>query len=234
MMRSWRLAVLLGAVLTLFCPAPVRAQAPGEGRPPSYQAALAAYLKGRQLESAAKDGEAANAFSSSLAMTERLLQASPSSQDLVVLKCWNLFRLGRHTEVVSAALSSPFISREYRLMETMAESLYFLERTEESLRYFSKYVELAPPQDDRMSSAYYYMGECYLRLKKYEHADIAFVTATAMEKGLYFWWFRLGWVKEILGQYRKAHEAYGKSLSLNPGFVNAKDGQARVRAKAGL
>jgi len=51
---------------------------------------------------------------------------------------------------------------------------------------------------------------------------------------MYYWWYRLGAAKEILGQYRRAYESYGKSLELNPNFQFAKDGRARVKAKTGL
>jgi len=85
-----------------------------------------------------------------------------------------------------------------------------------------------------MSSAYYYMGECYTRLKKYEHADIAFSTAVSMEKNMFYWWYRLGSVKEILNQYKRAYESYGKALALNAGYAPAKEGRLRVKAKAGL
>jgi len=202
--------------------------------PSSYQAASQLYQRGRQLQTGGKEAEAAKAFVSSLAMVEKLLPADAANPDLVSLQCWNLFRLGRHKDVAAIAQKALQTLKDHRITETMAESLYFLERDEEALRNFAKYFELAPPHDDRMSSAYYYVGECYVRLKKYEHADIAFSTATSMEKGMYFWWYRLGSVKELLGQYKRAYGAYGTALELNSGFKPARDGRERVKAKAGL
>jgi len=192
------------------------------------------YIRGRQLQMAGKESEAVKVFASSLALVDKMLAASPADADLVHLQCWNLHRLGRHGEVTTAAQKLLQTTRDYRVMEVLAESLYFLERSEEALRYFASYVELAPAGDERLSSAYYYMGECYVRLRKYEHADIAFSTATTMEKNMYYWWYRLGYVKELLGQYRKAYEMYGKALELNSGYRFAIDARARVKAKAGL
>jgi tetratricopeptide (TPR) repeat protein len=51
---------------------------------------------------------------------------------------------------------------------------------------------------------------------------------------MYFWWYRLGSVKEYLGQYKRAYESYGKALELKPGFAAAVEGRSRVKAKAGL
>jgi tetratricopeptide (TPR) repeat protein len=200
----------------------------------TLEAALQLYSRGRQYQAAGQDAEAQKAFSSSLTAVETILAASPGRKDVVYLECWNLFRLGRHKDVVAVAEKALADSKDYRVAETLAESLYFLERDEEALRYFASYAETAPQEDERYSSAYYYAGECYMRLKKYEHADIAFSTAVSLEKGMYFWWYRLGSVKELLGQYKRAYESYGKALELKPGFSAAIDGRARVKAKAGL
>jgi tetratricopeptide (TPR) repeat protein len=202
--------------------------------PPTYQAASQLYQRGRQLQMAGREAEAGKAFASSLAMVEKLVPADAANPDLISLQCWDLFRLDRHKDVVAVAQKALQTLKDYRIIETMAESLYFLDRSEEALRNFAKYFELSPPGDDRISSAYYYVGECYSRLKKYEHADIAFSTATTMEKGMYYWWYRLGNVKELLGQYKKAYSAYGMALELNSGFKVAKEGRDRVKAKAGL
>lgn len=200
----------------------------------SYQNAAQLYQRGRQLQIAGKEVEAKKVFASSLAMVEQLIPSEASNPDLVSLQCWNLFRLDRHKDVVAIAQKALQTMKDFRIMETMAESLYFLDRHEEALKYFAKYVELAPSGEERMSSAYYYMGECYMGLKRYEHADIAFSTATSMEKNMYYWWYRLGAAKELLGQYKRAFEFYGKALELNPNFQFAKDGRARVKAKTGL
>lgn len=200
----------------------------------TYQAASQLYQRGRQLQMVGKEAEAKKVFTSSLSAVEKALQSDPSNIDLVSLQCWNLFRLDRHKEVVTIAQKALQSVKDFRIMETLAESLYFLDRSEEALQYFANYVELAPPTDDRMSSAYYYVGECYMRLKKYEHADIAFSTAVSMERNMYYWWYRLGAVKELLSQYKRAYESFGKALELNSGFAPAREGRTRVKAKAGL
>jgi cytochrome c-type biogenesis protein CcmH/NrfG len=44
--------------------------------------------------------------------------------------------------------------------------------------------------------AYYYMGEIYLRLGRFGHADIAFSTALQYSSGNAKWWARLGYARE--------------------------------------
>lgn len=203
-------------------------------QPDLYQTAQQLFQRGRQLQMADKEAEAEKVFASSLSYTEKLLLAEHSNSDYLALKAANLFRLKRYQEVLALVQKNQDMRKDYRIVETLAESLYFLGQNEEALRTFARYIELSPAHEERMSSAYYYIGECYIRLKKYEHADIAFTTATTMEKQMYYWWYRLGYVKELLGRYMKAYEAYGASLRLKPEFAAAREGQARVKAKTGL
>lgn len=201
----------------------------------TYSAALSMFWEGRRLEMAeTRQTESQQAFQRSLAMTERLLATDPANPDLLTLKTWNLFRLRRYVDTVVYAQSALNVRQDYRILETMAEALYFLGKNEEALSAFSRYFTLSPESDDRRSSAYYYVGEIYFRIKKYEHADIAFSTAVALEKNMYYWWYRLGIVKELLGQYRRAYEAFNASLALNSNFTPALDAKERVKAKSSL
>ncbi len=199
----------------------------------SYNTALSLFWDGRRLEMAeTRQTESQLAFQRSLAMAERLLAADPVDPDLQTLKTWDLFRLHRYIDTVVYAQSVLNTRQDYRIIETMAEALYFLDKNEEALVAFSRYFILSPDSDDRRSSAYYYVGEVYFRIKKYEHADIAFSTAVALEKNMYYWWYRLGLVKEILGQYRRAYEAFDASLVLSSNFQPALDAKERVKAKS--
>ena len=205
------------------------------GAQDSYSAALSLFWDGRRLEMAeTRKAESQLAFQRSLAMTERLLSKEPSNPDLQTLKTWNLFRLHRYVDTVVYAQSVLNTREDHRVLETMAEAHFFLNKNEEALSAFGRYFTIAPENDDRRSSAFYYVGEIYFRIKKYEHADIAFSTAVSMEKNMYYWWYRLGLVKEILGQYRRAYEAFNTSLSLKSNFKPALEARERVKAKSSL
>lgn len=201
----------------------------------SYSAALSLFWDGRRLEMAeSRQTESQLDFQRSLAMTERLLAADQSNPDLQTLKTWNLFRLHRYLDTVVYAQNILNTRQDYRIIETMAEALYFLGKNDEALSAFSRYFALSPEDDDRRSSAYYYVGEVYFRIKKYEHADIAFSTAVTLEKNMYYWWYRLGLVQEILGEYRRAYSSFNSALALNSSFQPAIEAKARVKAKSSL
>lgn len=154
--------------------------------------------------------------------------------DLLTLKCWSLFRLGRHQDVLRVGAAALKIRKDFRIIETMGESSYHLGRNEEAIAQLSAYLEMAPAGDDRLSSAYFYLGETYLRMRYYQHADIAFSTAVHISPTMGRWWYRLGVTLEEMGQYKRAWDAYGKALGVNPNNVDAAAGRSRVKAKTGL
>jgi tetratricopeptide (TPR) repeat protein len=233
--RGRRRPLLVKAFVVFFVLGWTVASLPSTWAEDSYSTALSLFWDGRRLEMVeTRQTESQLAFQRSLAMTERLLTADPANSDLQTLKTWNLFRLHRYIDTVVYAQSVLNTKQDYRILETMAEALFFLGKNEEALAAFSRYFTLSPENDDRRSSAYYYVGEVYFRIKKYEHADIAFSTAVALEKNMYYWWYRLGLVKEILGQYRRAYEAFDASLALRSDFEPARSAKERVKAKSSL
>jgi len=70
-------------------------------------------------------------------MTERLLVQDPSNPNLQVLKTWNLFRLRRYVDTVVYAQSILNSRQDYRILETMAEALFFLGKDDEALAAFT-------------------------------------------------------------------------------------------------
>ena len=100
-------------------------------------------------------------------------------------------------------------------------------RNEESLRLFEDYIAYAP-NGTKVSGVYYHIGELYLRMAKYRHADIAFSTAIRLEPLNSLWWTRLAYSREQAKEYRAALEAYSSALQLNKNSTDAQKGYERV------
>jgi tetratricopeptide (TPR) repeat protein len=113
----------------------------------------------------------------------------------------------------------------------MGESYYFLGEMDNCLKSLQKYIEVSGDSGDRGPTAFFFMGEAYLRLKKYSHADIAYSTAVLKEPSMPRWWFRLGNACEANGDWKRALDAYGKALALSPAYPEAIAAQARAKAK---
>ena len=215
------------------------AQAPGENSPPPQSTApaqkadaLLLYLQGRSLDDAGKTADAAALYTKSVAICDGELSADPKRMDAYAVKCWSLFRLGRHQEVIDVGGNALKIVFDPRIVEVMGESYFFLGKNDLSIQYFTKYLE-SGKFPDRVSTAYFYLGEIYLRLGKWSHADIAYTTAVKREPSMARWWFRLGQVCEHLEDWRRAADSYSRALSLSPGMKDASEGLARVKPKIG-
>jgi tetratricopeptide (TPR) repeat protein len=193
--------------------------------------ALLLYQQGRNLESAGRQADAQARYAQAITVCDREMQAEPRRLEAYVVKCWCLFRLGKHAEVVSTGQAGLRISFDARISEVMGESYYFLGQMDNSLKSLQRYIETVGDAGDRGPTALFFMGEVYLRQKKYSHADIAYTAALAREPSLSRWWFRLGNACEGLGEWKRASEAYGKAVALNPSFQEALAAQTRAKAK---
>ena len=239
MRRHFAALALLLAVATL--PAAAQAADDTDAGAPAAQApsaapqpkpdALLLYRQGRDLETAGKQAEAQAKFTQSVTICDQELVSDPKRLEAYVVKCWSLFRLGKHAEVIAAGQGGMRITFDARISEVMGESYYFLGQMENSLKYLQKYIEASGDSGDRGPTAYFFMGEAYLRLKKYSHADIAYSTAVTKEPTMARWWFRLGNACEGSGEWKRALDAYNKTLALNPSYQDALVAQARVKAK---
>jgi len=230
-------ATALLVALSLAPLAPLAAQAAPAAQPaaqPAKADALLLYRQGRDLESAGKQAEAQAKYAESVAICEQELASDPKRIEAYVVKCWSLFRLGRHQEVIATGQAALKIQFDARATEVMGESFYHLGQMDNSLKYLQRYVDAAGEGGDRVPTAYFYMGEAYLRLRKFSHADIAYSTAVKREPNMPRWWYRLGWACEQLQEYKRAYDAYSRALALTPSYQEAIDAQARVKPKAGL
>lgn len=114
-----------------------------------------------------------------------------------------------------------------RLIEMQAISCYHLGRNIESLNLLQTYLSYTSQEKD-VSEIYYYMGEIYLRLSQYHHADIALSTAVSIRPSEVSWWTRLGYVREKSKTYKYSLEAYQKALSFDSNCFDALEGKKRV------
>jgi tetratricopeptide (TPR) repeat protein len=207
--------------------APAAAPAGASSKPD----ALLLYRQGRDLETAGRQADAQAKYAQSVSVCDQEIASEPKRLEAYVVKCWSLFRLGRHADVIATGQLGMRITFDARISEVMGESYYFLGQMDNCVKALQKYVEVAGDSGDRGPTAYFFMGEAYLRLKKYSHADIAYSTAVLKEPGMSRWWFRLGNACEAQEDWKRALDAYNKALALSPTYADAQAGAARAKAK---
>jgi tetratricopeptide (TPR) repeat protein len=159
------------------------------------------------------------------------IEAMPRNMDSYAVLCWSLIRLGRYDEAYKYAQQGLKISRyDARLVEVVGEVHYYKGNNLEALKWFEEYSVLAPT-GPRIDSVYYFMGEIFIRIGEYHHADIAFTTAVYHTSSVARWWARLGYSREMAENYRHAVNAYDQALRLNPNLTDAVRGRQRAEEK---
>jgi len=157
------------------------------------------------------------------------LQSSPANMDSHTVLCWSLVQLGRYDEAARYAVAARAINLyDPRIVEILAEARYHQGRNEESIKLFQEYLTLAP-EGGRVDSAYYYMGELFIRFGRFRHADIALSAAVRYASGNAAWWTRLGYARERANDQRYSIAAYEQALALDPHSADARLGLDRAR-----
>lgn len=158
------------------------------------------------------------------------IRLSPDDIDSYVILSWSFLALERYADAENYALKGYSIRRDPRLTEALGEAAYMLGRNEAALGNFQNYVS-AVSEGGRVGLAYYFMGETYVRLARFAHADICFTSALQYSPGNAHWWARLGWAREKAGDLTHSLEAYEKALSIDPRLEDAKSGKERIAAR---
>ncbi|MGP1587453.1 MAG: tetratricopeptide repeat protein [Treponemataceae bacterium] len=196
--------------------------------------ALVLYRKGRSLESQGDFTGAKEAFQKSVEVCQQELKVKPNNIESYVVLTWSKLRLegpngkpdykGTIVDCQNALKINP---KEYRIIETMAEAYFYDDNYKESLKYFEQYVN-GVPREERVATAYFFMGEIFRITHRYEHADIAYCTALQKEPTVALWWYRLGRARESNGNKLGAKNAYQNALKYKPNYQDASDALKRV------
>jgi tetratricopeptide (TPR) repeat protein len=173
----------------------------------------------------------ANKFADAIRVCQQELKDSPGNIDSYVVMGWSLLRLQQFPDALVAAQKALTINpNDPRVVQIIGESDVYLGKYDDALKNLEEYVALRPT-GDRIARVYWLMGECYIKLKALQNADIAISTAVYYEQNNALWWARLGYAREIASDYRRAGEAYDKALKLDPGLVDAQRGKDTVDRK---
>jgi tetratricopeptide (TPR) repeat protein len=173
------------------------------------------------------DGE----YRRAVEVTKQELEEMPRNMDSYAVLCWSLLRLGRYEEALQYAEQGMEVSRyDPRMVEVVGEVHYYQGRNLKALDWLEEYTVLSPT-GSRIDTVYYLMGEIFIRLGEFHHADIAITTAVHHTSQVAKWWARLGYAREMAEEYQYAIEAYNEALRLKPNYTDAEQGIERVRER---
>ena len=187
------------------------------------------YRTGRDMESRSRMSEAEYYYNEAIRIATDEISRNIASRDSYTALTWTLQRQRRYQDVIIwGERGLRLYADEYRIVETMGEAYFYLNDLDESLRFMQRYTN-SVPQGERTSVAYFFIGEIYRFKRQYRHADIAYTTAVRLDPYNALWWYRLGTVREAMGDFSQAVNAYERALSLNPEYQEAENGLERSR-----
>jgi tetratricopeptide (TPR) repeat protein len=172
----------------------------------------------------------AGQYTDAVSITQDEIKSNPNNMDSYVVLCWSLQKLEKHQDALNYAQQALRLNAyDFRIIEIVGESSFYLGKNFEALKAFEQYVGLAP-SGDRIEKAYYFMGEIYLQLGQYNRADIALTTAVYHSPQTAAWWSRLGYARMLAKDYPFAKKAYDEALRQNPGLNEAARGKQQVES----
>jgi len=207
--------------------------APGGAAPGGVSAqplnALQNYQRGRDLEAQNRANEANTYYNEAVRLCTDEVSRNAATRATYTVITWTMQRQGRYAEVISwGERGLRIYPDEYRIVETMGEAYFYLRNYERSLAFMQRYAN-ALPEGDRVSVAYFFIGEIFRLTQRYRHADIAYTTALRFEPSMALWWYRLASVREQINDRTPAIEAYQQALRYNPNYREARDGLTRLQ-----
>ena len=216
-----------GIIVGILIAASVHAQAPGgPGQPLN---AMQQYQRGRDFEAQNRANDANTAYNEAVRLCMDEVSRNAATRTTYTVITWTMQRQARYAEVVSwGERGLRIYPDEYRIVETMGEAYFYLRNYERSLAFMQRYAN-ALPEGERISVAYFFIGEVFRLTQRYHHADIAYTTALRFEPGMALWWYRLASVREQINDRTPAIEAYQQALRYNPNYREARDALARLQ-----
>jgi len=188
------------------------------------------YYHGRYLEAANRMPEAAVHYSEVIRVSSGEIARNAATRESFVLLTRALRRMNRHAEVISWGQQGlRAFPDEFRLLETMGQSFFFMGDFEQSLSHMERYAN-AMPNGDRISLAYFFIGEIMRLSQRFYRAELAYAKAVHFAPNMALWWYRLGSMREQVGDAAPALAAYRRALELSPNHAAARAGLARLAA----
>ena len=110
-------------------------------------------------------------YSEAIAACEAEISQNPNNMDSYAVLCWSLVRNKQYAEAEQRAIEankkSPY---DVRILEILGEAKFYQGKNTGAMQYFQEYVANAAKGSD-IGTAYYFMGEIYIKQKKYQNEE---------------------------------------------------------------
>jgi len=218
------MSLLFVVILCLIIPLPVYSQSQTV-----QSRAIEIYQIGRDLESQGRNQEANAYYNEVIRLSNDEISRNIATRDTYTALTWALQRQQNYRDVILwGERGLRLFADEHRIVQTMGEAYFYLDDYANSLRFMQRYVN-AQPRGERVSVAYFFIGEIYRLEGKFRLADMAYSTAVRLQPRIALWWYRLGLAREHSGETIPAVDAYEQALRLSPDYQAASERLTRLR-----
>lgn len=166
---------------------------------------------------------------------EILIKKDRQSIGAYAVKGWAHLSLRQWSDALKIAKTAyALMPTDRRIVEILAEAYYELGRYDEALKYFERYLAIAP-KGQLKSWVHYFIGIIYLKREKLGKSDISLSAAVEYEKARgntphVQWALALARVKEKRGRVEEALKAYRYVLSIDSSNTIARKAVLRLNA----
>ncbi len=167
--------------------------------------------------------------------SEILIRKDRQNIGAYAVKGWAHLSLRQWSQALNIARAAyAQMPTDRRIVEILAEAYYELEKYDEALKYFERYLAIAP-KGQLKSWVHYFIGMIYLKRGKLSKADISFTAAVEYEKvrgktPRVQWALALARIKEKRERAKEALQVYRYILSIDSKNTIARKAILRLNA----
>lgn len=172
-------------------------------------------------------------YGDSVELCLEAIRKNPADVDAYVIIGWSYLKQGNWDGAYTYGAKASAVQRyDHRITDIRGRAAFNLGLNEEALKLFQELITLLP-EGTGSGSVYSLIGEIYIRLGQFQHADIALTSAVNYLPTDALLWARLGYAREAADDDAYAREAYLAALRLNPALKDAKLGIERLDRELG-
>ncbi|BCR21956.1 tetratricopeptide repeat protein [Borrelia sp. HM] len=170
-------------------------------------------------------------FQEAIINTQEELKHKPKNLDARAILIWSLIASGEYKKAELESIKGLDINKyDPRIIQTLGEAYFFQGQYKNALKYFQKYISLAP-NGARIVKVYILIADSFYKLERYNEADFSYENALRFLPNNQNILLKLA--KSRLNAKNKAlaKDTLTKLLTLNPNHLEAKKLLEKIEKK---
>ena len=161
-------------------------------------------------------------FQEAIINTQEELKHKPRNLDARAILIWSLIASGEYKKAELESIKGLDINKhDTRIIQTLGEAYFFQGQYKNALKYFQKYISLAP-NGARIVKVYILIADSFYKLERYNEADFSYENALRFLPNNQNILLKLANSRLNAKNKTLAKDSLTKLLTLNPNHLEAK------------